>query len=133
MILVDTSAWIEFLRGTGSPADRRVAAIVGTDSYAVTDPVAAELLAGASGAEEVRRVRAVIDSGRFFPVRPLFDYEVAAELYRECRRAGATPRSLGDCLIAAVAIGNGLEVLAVDRDLEIIAEYSPLVLAEVET
>ncbi len=131
MILIDTSAWIEFLRATGSPTDRRVAMIAGADPYAITDPIAAELLAGATDAHQTRSVRAVIDSGRFFPVRPLFDYEVAAELYRECRRVGVTPRSLADCLIAAVAIGNDLEVLAADRDLEIIARHSPLRLAAV--
>ncbi|HEX5630743.1 MAG TPA: PIN domain nuclease [Acidimicrobiia bacterium] len=131
MILIDTSAWIEFLRATGSPADRRVGSVVGNDRYAITDPVAAELLAGANSVEQERSVRAVIDSGRFFPVRPLFDYEVAADLYRECRRGGSTPRSLADCLIAAVAIGNNLELLGLDRDLEIIARHSPLRLASV--
>jgi hypothetical protein len=131
VILIDTSAWIEFLRATGSPTDRRVVAVAGADRYAITDPIAAELLAGAADAEQARRVRAVIDTGRFFPVRPLFDYEVAADLYRECRRSGATPRSLADCLIAAVAIGNDLEVLAVDRDLEIMARHSPLRLTRV--
>jgi predicted nucleic acid-binding protein len=131
MILIDTSAWIEFLRATGSSTDRRVTALIGTDRYAITDPVAAELLAGATSADESRRAHAIIDSGRFFPVRPLFDYEVAAELYRECRRGGATPRSLADCLIAAVAIGNDLEVLAVDRGWEVIARHSPLRLASV--
>lgn len=95
----------------------------------MTDVIATELLAGAKDAEELRSVRAIIDTGRFYPVRPLFDYEVAADLYRECRRHGTTPRSLSDCLIAAVAIGNDLEVLAVDRDLETIARHSPLRLA----
>ena len=67
-----------------------------------------------------------VDSGTFFAVRPLFDYETAADVYRACRRAGATPRSLADCLVAAVAINNDLEVLSVDRDMKTIAEHTAL-------
>ncbi|HLE39521.1 MAG TPA: PIN domain nuclease [Acidimicrobiia bacterium] len=129
MILVDTSAWVEYLRATGSPADRRLAGMVGRKPFAVTDVIVAELTAGARSDADARRIRRIADSGTFYAVRPLFDYETAADVYRACRRAGAAPRSLTDCLIAAVAINNDLEVLAVGRDLETIAEHSPLRLA----
>jgi predicted nucleic acid-binding protein len=129
VILVDTSAWIEFLRATGSAADRRVTEILGSQPYAVTDVVVGELLAGAVSPAEEARVRTIADSGRFYPVRPLFDYEIAADTYRACRIAGTPPRSLADCLIAAVAMGNDLELLATDRDFERIARHVPLRLA----
>ena len=48
-----------------------------------------------------------------------------------CRSAGVTPRSLADCLVAAVAINNDLEVLSADRDFAAIAEHVPLRLAGV--
>lgn len=129
MILVDTSAWVEFLRASGSRVDRRLTAMVGRTPYATTDVVMAELGAGARGGPDAGRVLGIVDSATFFPIRPLFDYETAAELYRACRRGGATPRSLTDCLVAAVAINNDLEVLAVDRDFEVIAAHSSLRLA----
>lgn len=48
MILVDTSAWIEFDRATGSPVDLRLTQLIrDTDDVAVTEPVIMELLAGA--------------------------------------------------------------------------------------
>ena len=48
MILIDSSAWIEFQRATGSPADQRVAeALRGDEPLATTGLVALELLAGA--------------------------------------------------------------------------------------
>ena len=60
------------------------------------------------------------------PTRPLFDYEVAADLYRRCRRAGFTPANSHDLLIAAVAIGKGVPLLAADSDFERIATVSEL-------
>ena len=36
-------------------------------------------------------------------VDPTADFEAVARIYRRCRRTGVKPRSLIDCLIAAVA------------------------------
>ena len=52
MILLDTSAWIEFLRATGSPTHLRVKALLSEAeaNIATTDVVSMELLAGARDA-----------------------------------------------------------------------------------
>ena len=48
MILVDTSAWVEYDRATDSRVDRRLSELIETsDLVAVTEPVAMEVLAGA--------------------------------------------------------------------------------------
>ena len=46
MIMVDTSAWIEFLRNTGSPVCKKLSSSLDND-LAVSDPIRMELLAGA--------------------------------------------------------------------------------------
>ncbi len=46
MILIDTSAWIEFLRDTASPTCERVEEVLATD-IAVADPIRMKVLAGA--------------------------------------------------------------------------------------
>jgi len=129
--LVDTSAWIEYLRHTGSPINDFVRSLADERSYATTDVILAELRMGARTEQDARRIHRIADSGRFFAVRPLFDYETAADIYRSCRRDGITPRSLADCLVAAVAINNDLEVLSADRDFAAIAEHSALRLTKV--
>ena len=45
MILVDTSAWIEFLRDSGSSVCERVEEVLAHD-IAVADPIRMEVLAG---------------------------------------------------------------------------------------
>ena len=131
MALVDSSAWIEYLRHTGSPINDVVRTYADNRSYATTDVILAELRMGASSEQDARRIRRIADSGQFYAVRPLFDYKTAADIYWSCRRGGVTPRSLADCLVAAVAINNDLEVLSSDRDFAAIAEHVPLRLARV--
>ncbi len=127
MILVDTSAWIEFLRATGSPAHLRVrAALQGGTELASTDVVLMEILAGARDDADRDRLRRLVFGLEFLAVEGPADYEQAADLYRRCRRGGETPRKLSDCLIAAVAIRAGVQLLAADADFNAIARHTPL-------
>lgn len=130
MILVDTSAWIEFLRATGSEAHLRLrSALEDGAELAATDVIAMELLAGARDDADRDRLRRLVYGLEFLAVEGPGDYEQAAELYRRCRRDGETPSKLSDCLIAAVAIRAGAELLAADADFGAIARHTPLCLA----
>lgn len=130
MILVDSSAWVELFRGTGSPLHLSLRRKLQEKApLASTDVVAMEILAGARDQQDRERLRRLLYGLRFLPVEGLADYEYAAELYRACRRAGESPRKLADCLIAAVAIRNDAEVLCGDADFLVLARHVPLRLA----
>lgn len=127
MILVDSSAWIELLRATGSAIDRRLtAALEGDEQLATTGPVVLEILAGARDERHAEDLRALLGRCRFLPLQEPSDHEAAAELYRACRRGGSTIRRLPDCLIAAVALRADVELLQRDSDFEEIAKHAPL-------
>jgi hypothetical protein len=127
VILVDSSAWIEFLRATGSPAHLRVrAALEQGVALAGTDVVVMEILSGARDNDDRDRLRRLLYSVEFLAVDGPADYEQAAELYRACRAGGETPRKLTDCLIATVAIRNGATLLCDDADFAVIARHSRL-------
>ncbi len=132
-MLVDSSAWVEFLRATGSTAHLRVRSALqdGLD-LATTDVIVMEILAGARDEADGERLRRLLYGLDFLAVEGPADYESAAELYRLCRRGGETPRRLNDCLIAAVAIRGGAELLCEDADFAVIARHSPLRLAVAE-
>jgi predicted nucleic acid-binding protein len=130
VILVDSSAWVEFLRATGSPAHLCLRAALGDGTdLACTDAIVMEILAGARDDADRERLRRLLYGLDFLPVEGPGDYENAAELYRLCRRGGETPRKLSDCLIAAVAIRNEAELLCEDADFLTIARHAPLRLA----
>jgi predicted nucleic acid-binding protein len=128
--LVDTSAWIELLRATGSPVDRALTeALASGRPLWLTGVVLQEVLQGArtrAKAGDLRRVLAAC-----VVVEPVFPetYEHAATLYRRCRRAGLSVRGTVDCLVAAVALEHGLAVLGVDRDLRALHDVCGLALA----
>ena len=129
MILIDTSAWVEFLRGTGSPVCERVDAVLDSDT-ATCHAVRMEVLAGARDEANLVDLRGLLARSSLIPTRPV-DYEEAAALYRTCRRKGETPRKLVDCLIAAVAIRSSVPLLQSDRDFAVLARHTPLELEHV--
>lgn len=125
--LVDTSAWVEYLRATGSPVHRTVRRLLDEDeSVHTTDVVVMEILAGARDGEHHDQLRRLLARCDHLPVEGLTDYESAAALYQACRRAGETVRALTDCLIAAVALRAEVTVLHLDRDFEILARHAGL-------
>lgn len=127
MILVDTSAWIEFQRATGSVVDRRLtAAIEGNEPLATIGLVILELLAGARDERQASDLRRLLGRCRLLVLEEPSDFEAAAALYRACRRGGSTIRRLPDCLIAIVAIRTGARLLHLDSDFDAIARHAPL-------
>jgi predicted nucleic acid-binding protein len=127
VILADTSAWIEFQRATGSPADLRLKSAIETDEpLATTGAVLLELLAGAVDEQHAGDLRRLLGRCRFLPLEEPSDSEAAAALYRLCRRQGTTVRRLPDCLTATVAIRTDTTLLHQDADFEAIARHAPL-------
>jgi predicted nucleic acid-binding protein len=122
VILVDTSAWIEFLRATGSGVHLEIRRLLGDGAELwTTDVVVMEVLAGARDDAHLVRLRRLLGRCHHAPLEGLDDYESAAALFRECRRAGETVRALADCLIAVVALRAELAVLHADRDFDALA------------
>jgi predicted nucleic acid-binding protein len=133
VILVDSSAWIDFQRATGSPADLRLkAAIEAEEPLAVVGLIVLEVLAGARDEHHAKRLNRLLARCELLPLREPADYEAAAAIYRACRRAGTTIRRLPDCLIAAVAIRVGIPLLHMDADFDAIARHTQLELVELD-
>jgi predicted nucleic acid-binding protein len=124
VILIDTSAWVEFLRDTGSATCERVDAAL-EQEMATCHPIRMELLAGALDEEHLNDLRGLLARASLIPTEPT-DYEEAAGLYRACRRRGETVRKLIDCLIAATAIRTSATLLHFDDDFDVLARHTAL-------
>lgn len=131
MNLVDSSACVEFFRGTDSAATDAVRVAVATETIAVTEPIVMELLAGRVNVHQRRATRNFLDGAHVVQVGGMVTWEHAAAIYGACASGGTTIRSQLDCLIAAVAIREGLPVLHCDRDFDEIAKHTPLRIAPV--
>lgn len=123
MILADTSAWVEYDRGTGSRVDDRMVELVAARrELATTDPVVMEVLAGARNDQREDELRRLLLRARLLRLHAVTDFDAASRIYRRCRRAGVTPRGMIDCMIAAVAWRRRATLLAADVDLDRVAE-----------
>jgi len=124
MALIDTSAWIEFLRKSGDVSVKAwVEQLLVVQAAAYTCPVRFELLAGTRDSE-CGMVEEALSYARHhvFEAR---DWEMAATTYRELRNLGVTvPRD--DVLIATVARRLQLPILCRDRHFDIINQRAAL-------
>jgi hypothetical protein len=125
-VLVDSSVWIAYLRDSGGPELELLEQLIGEQRAATTDVVLLEVLAGTTDEERAARLRRFLAGAELLRQQSPVDAEHAAALYRACRRAGETPRSLNDCLVAAVALRHGVPVLHRDRDFTVLAAHTDL-------
>lgn len=108
MILVDTSAWVEYDRATGSSVDRRLAELIeGSGPVAVTEPIIMEVAAGARDDRREADLRRLLLRFELLSFDVVADFDGAVRIYRRCRSAGITPRGMIDCMIASVAWRRG--------------------------
>ncbi len=127
MTLADTSAWVEFLRKTGSPTNIRLRDLLAEGELLTTEPVVMEVLAGAVDDHQHRvQLQRLMAGIPLLEAGGLATWQDAAGLYLTCRRGGETIRSLLDCLIAVVAIREEAPILHHNRDFEAIARHSEL-------
>jgi predicted nucleic acid-binding protein len=129
-VLVDSSVWIAFLRDSGGPEVDLLEQLIDERRAATTDVVLLEVLAGTTDEERAARLRRFLAGAELLRQESPADAEQAAALYRACRRAGETPRSLNDCLIAAVALRHDVPLLHRDRDFTVLAQHTDLRLVE---
>lgn len=123
MILVDSSVWIDYLRGIDAPHVECLDALLGVELLAIGDLILAEVLQGVVDDREflatrklLLRLDVVTLGGRDIALK-------AAEHYRILRGHGVTIRKTIDCIIATRCIVDGLGLLHNDRDFDPFTKY----------
>jgi predicted nucleic acid-binding protein len=120
VILIDTSAWIEFFRARGEPAVKsRVADCLSNGQAAYTCPIRFELLSGARR-DETATVLEGLEFARRIELTAIH-WDTAAAHGAKLRARGITvPAS--DLLIATVVDMEGLALLSRDRHFEMVRD-----------
>jgi predicted nucleic acid-binding protein len=128
VILVDTSAWIDFFHGRGALGGR-VDAALEADDVALCGPVITELRRGLRPRDRARVLPLL--HGCHLLAQPANLWEEAGELGFFLGRRGATVKSL-DLLIAAYALAHAVPLLSGDADFRVMQRAGlPLLLAAV--
>lgn len=122
LTLVDSSAWVEFMRAHGHrSAKAAVSDLLEARQAAVAPPVRFELLKGARMARELEYVELALGLAVPLPC-PADCWDQAAELFRVLRGKGFEASNL-DVLIATIALSQKVALLTLDRHFETINRY----------
>lgn len=127
MILVDTSVWIDFLRGENSPERRTLHGLIeNEEDIAITEIILTEILQGIKKDKDFRTMKNYLLEFPIYKPESTETYINAARIYRNCRIKGKTVRKTVDCVIAAICIENSLILLHKDSDFDLIAACTGL-------
>jgi len=118
VILVDSSVWIDYFRGTPTPEADKLESLLGVEPIATGDLILTEVLQGFisdrdfSQAEELLTSLVIVDlAGRDIAIQ-------AAKNFRVLRSLGVSVRKTIDTVIATRCIESGLPLLYSDRDFD---------------
>lgn len=118
MILVDSSVWIDYLRGTPSIQTDRLDTLLGTRHIAIGDLILAEVLQGIPQERQFRQAQTLFSSLELIHIGGHRIAIESARNYRKLRQRGITVRKTIDCLIATRCIQDNLILLHNDRDFD---------------
>ena len=126
-VLVDTSAWIEFFRGTPSACGDKVSELLRRGLACLTGLIVVELCRGAKGPQELKTLDQLFKSVALLEVNEEV-YRKAGELSYRMARRGLTLATV-DAVIAATAMRHDCPVLTLDDHFHHIRRFAPLRLA----
>ncbi len=127
MILVDTSVWIDFLNGVKSTHRKVLHELIeNEEDICVAEIILTEILQGIRDDADFNKIKDYLLELPLYSPKGVDTYLRAAEIYRTCRRKGKTVRKTVDCIIASIAIENGLVLLHKDSDFGHIAACTAL-------
>lgn len=119
LVLVDSCAWIDFLRYQEGELGNQVAVLIENKQVAIIGVIIAELLQGVKTEKQQQQINLLINSVTSFPTQE-FDWVNAGLLLQKLRNQGiALP--LTDALIAVIAQRYQAKVLTIDKHFQHLA------------
>lgn len=123
MIIVDTSAWIEYFRDGTSSVVENVEHHLDRELIGIGDLIYCEVLQGISSTRERGEVSELLLS---LPQYEMVGFQMAARSagnYSMLRARGITIRKTIDVLIGTFCAENGFGVIHHDRDFDMMAKH----------
>ena len=123
MILVDSSVWIDYFRGTATPQAEKLDSLLGTEPLATGDLILTEVLQGFVSDRDFNQAKELLTS---LVIVNLAGQDIAiqaAKNFRALRALGVTVRKMIDTVIATRCIESGLPLLYSDTDFDPFVEH----------
>ena len=123
MILVDSSVWIDYFRGTSTPQTDRLDSLLDSEFLAVGDLILAEVLQGFTSERDFEQARKLLESLHLVQLGGRDAAIQAARNFRQLRARGITVRKTIDAVIATRCIMHRHSLLFIERDFEPIVAH----------
>lgn len=118
MIIVDTTVWVDYLRGISSPHTEWLEANLLIERFGLTDLILCEVLQGVMSDAHYDAVQKELQRFEVYETGTITLAIEAATNFRQLRAAGRTVRKTIDCLIATFCLVEGHALLHNDRDYD---------------
>jgi predicted nucleic acid-binding protein len=118
VVIIDTTVWIDYLRGTENPETRWLDRQLQRQRLGLTDLILCEVLQGIRDQNAFARVQADLLRFQIFPTGGTTLAVAAAQNYRDLRLRGHTVRKTIDCVIATFCLQAKHELLHRDHDFD---------------
>ena len=123
MILVDSSVWIDYFRGTVTPQAEKLESLLGTEPIATGDLILTEVLQGFVSDRDFNQARKLLTSLVAVDLAGQDIAIQAAKNFRALRALGVSVRKTIDTVIATRCIESGVALLYSDRDFDPFVEH----------
>jgi predicted nucleic acid-binding protein len=123
LILVDSSVWIDYFRGTITAKTELLDTLLGREPLAIGDFMLTEVLEGFADERAFNEARKMLTSLMIVDLGGLKIAIQAAKDFRTLRSRGVTVRKTIDTVIATRCIESGYDLLHHDRDFDPFAKH----------
>jgi len=118
VIVADTSAWIDYVRGVDAPHTDLLDHDLDHNRIVTGDLIIAEFLQSFRSEKDYQAAKKIMESLEYHDFLGKEMALLSARNYRILQRSGITVRKTIDVMIATFCIENGFELLHNDRDFD---------------
>ncbi|MFH1739291.1 MAG: PIN domain nuclease [bacterium] len=123
MVIVDTSAWIEYFRGGVPRVVKKVDQCLEQDLVGIGDLVYCEVMQGIRSVRQRSQISSLLLSLPQFDMVGFAIAEKSAANYRLLRSKGVTVRKTIDVLIGTFCAEHGFRIVHYDSDFDRMAQH----------
>lgn len=127
MIMVDSSVWIDYFKGTINKQTDFLDSALGTQSLCIGDLILTEVLQGFRLDKDYRQARDLLSELTIYEILGVKIAQQSANNFRSLRKRGITVRKTADVIIATFCIEQKLPLLFTDKDFKPFVDHLGLI------
>ena len=127
MIMVDSSVWIDYFKGTINKQTDFLDSALGTQSLCIGDLILTEVLQGFRLDKDYRQARDLLSELTIYEILGVKTAQQSANNFRSLRKRGITVRKTADVIIATFCIEQKLPLLFTDKDFKPFVDHLGLI------